>query len=159
MVKKLITAAEILAEKNFVVNKFDQQGFNAKVAEFFQTHEVKDTLLLVPKRFVEMDVTGDPEMMDEAQLAEYERKQEELEEQKKAGWIDMTDLTVWERKVDNPYDPFTFTDYIIANNKGLIRPMVYVDEPFIKNAAYMLSTMAGFICKKQRGGKFVVSLI
>ncbi len=155
----MITAAQILAEKKFVVNKFDQQGFNAKVAEFFQTHEVKDTLLLVPKRFVEMDVLGDTDMMDEAQLTEYERKQEELEEQKKAGWIDMTDLAIWERKVDDPYDPFTFTDYIIANNKGLIRPMVYIDESFIKNAAYMLSVMAGFVCKKQRGGKFVVSLI
>ena len=159
MVKKMITAAQILAEKKFVVNKFDQQGFNAKVAEFFQEHEVKDTLLLVPKRFVEMSVVGDPDTMNDEQLAEYNRKLDELEGQKKAGWIDMTDLTVWEKRVDDPYDPFTFTDYIIANNKGLIRPMVYIDEPFIKNAAYMLSVMAGFICKKQRGGKFLVSLI
>lgn len=155
----MVTAAQILAEKKFVMNKFDQQGFNAKVAEFFQNHEVKDTLLLVPKRFVEMEAIGDPTLMSEEELEAYNAEKEKLETQKKAGWIDMTDLSIWEKKVDNPYDPFTFTDYIMANNKGLIRPMIYIDEPYIKNAAYLLSVVAGFICKKQRGGKWLVSLI
>lgn len=155
----MISAAQILAEKKYVVNKFDQQGFNAKVAEFFQEHEVKDTLLLVPKRFVEMDVVGDTEYMTGEDRATYERKKAELEEDKKKGWMDMTDLTIWERKVEDPYDPVTFSDYIIASNKGLIRPMLYVDEPFIKNASYMLAVMAGFVVKKQRGGKYLVSLI
>lgn len=155
----MITAAQILAEKKYVVNKFDQQGFNAKIAEFFQQHDVKDTILLVPKRFVEMDVVGDERYMTEEEKKEFEQRKLDVEEEKKRGWIDMTDLSVWERKVEDPYDPFTFSDYIIASNKGLIRPMLYVDEPFVKNASYMLAVMAGFIVKKQRGGKYLVSLI
>lgn len=159
MTKKMITAAQILAEKNFVMNKFDQAGFNAKVAEFFLGHEVKDTIVLVPKRFVEMEVAGDPELMNEEELAAYNAKKEELEAQKKAGWIDRTDISIWQKMVDDPQCPFTFYDYIAAKNSGNIRPMICVDEPYIKNAAYMLSALAGFICKKQRGGRWLVSLI
>lgn len=155
----MITAAQILAEKKYVVNKFDQQGFNAKIAEFFQQHDVKDTILLVPKRFVEMDVVCDEKYMSEEEKAEFEQRKLEVEEEKKRGWIDMTDLSTWERKVEDPYDPFTFADYIMASNKGLIRPMIYVDEPFVKNASYILAVIAGFIVKKQRGGKYLVSLI
>ena len=155
----MITAAQILAEKNFVMNKFDQAGFNAKVAEFFLEHEVKDTLLLVPKRFVEMEVAGDPELMNEEELADYNARKEELEAQKKAGWIDKTDISIWQKRVDDPDDSFTFFDYVIAKNRGLIHPMICVDEPYIKNAAFMLSTLAGFVCKKQRGGRWLVSLI
>lgn len=155
----MITAAQILAEKRFVVNKFDQAGFNAKVAEFFQGHEVKDTLLLVPKRFVEMEAVGDTSCMDDEQKDAFSKEQEKIDAQKRAGWIDMTDPSIWEEKVNDPYDPLTFDGFIIAKAKGLVRPMIYVDEPFIKNATFMLSTLAGFVCKKQRGGKWVVSLI
>lgn len=159
MVKRMITAAQILAEKKFVVNKFDQPGFNYKIAEFFQSHEVKDTILLVPKRFVEMEVVGYTECMTDEEKESYKKKVGELEENKRKGWIDMTDLSIWEKKVEDPYDPFDFTDYTIAANKGLIRPMIYVDEPFIVNAQFMLATMAGFVVKKQRGKKYLISLI
>lgn len=135
MATNIISASKILEAKGYSQPKFDQQGFNALIARFFESHDVKDTILLAPKRFVEMD--NPPQ----------------------GGYEDYTDISIWERKCNDPNDPFNFTDYIIARNKCLIRPMVYVDEPFIKNAAFTLSAMCGFVVKKQRAGKFLVSLV
>lgn len=159
MAKGMITATNILKEKNFVISKFDQKGFSDKVAEFFLGHEVKDTLLLVPRRFVEMEAPEVSEDMTEDEKAFVRQKQEQTDEDKRRGWIDMTDISVWSKRVEDPYDTFSFSDYLIASKKGLIRPMFYVDEPFIKNAQFMLSAMQGFIVKKQRGGKYLISLI
>lgn len=151
-------ADQLLREMGYNLPTFDSGGFCELVSKFFT--EKKDpgaTILLVPERFVAMQPAGDIESLTSEELVEYKKKQEELEESKRKGWIDLTDVTIWEKKVDDPYDPFTFTDYIIANNKGLLRPMIYIDEPYIKNAAQVL-TMFGFVCKKQRG-KILVSLI
>lgn len=138
--------------------KFDSGGFCELVSKFFKKKkDPSATILLVPKRFVEMQPVGDTGAMTDEELAGYKKKQEELDENKKKGWIDLTDTSVWDARVDNPYDPFTFTDYIMANNKGLIRPMIYVDEPYIKNAAQVLN-LYGFVCKRQRG-KILISLI
>lgn len=140
MATKIISASKILEAKGYKQPKFDQQGFNALVASFFEAHEIKDTLLLVPQRFVAW-------------------KEADVSQEGYTGYIDYTDVCIWEKKAEDPDDPFDFLDMIVARNKGLIRPIIYVDEPYIKNAAYMLSVMCGFTVKKLSKGKYEVSLI
>ena len=68
---KLVQAATLLKEKGYVEEKFDQPGFTQCVYSFFKEHDLKDKLLIRPKRFIEMDnpPTG--------------------------GWKDMTDVEKW----------------------------------------------------------------
>ena len=55
MVKKLVQAATLLREKGYIEEKFDQEGFTECVYNWFKTHDLKDKLLIRPKRFIEMD--------------------------------------------------------------------------------------------------------
>lgn len=55
MVKKLVQASDLLREKGFVEEKFDQEGFTQCVYNWFKDHDLKDKLLIRPKRFIEMD--------------------------------------------------------------------------------------------------------
>lgn len=71
MVKKLVQASTLLKEKGYVEEKFDQEGFTECVYNWFKTHDLKDKLLIRPKRFVEMD--NPP----------------------KGGWKDMTNIEQW----------------------------------------------------------------
>lgn len=71
MVKKLVQAATLLKEKGYVEEKFDQEGFTECVYNWFKDHDLKDKLLIRPKRFIEMD--NPP----------------------KGGWKDMTDVEEW----------------------------------------------------------------
>lgn len=141
MTTKIISASKILEAKGYRQPKFYQQGFNALVAKFFESHDVKDTIMLYPKRFVEWLETAN------------------IPSEEYTGYRDYTDPGIWERKAEDPNDPLDFLDYVVARNKGLIRPIIFVDEPFCKNAAYMLSVMCGFTVKKQAKGKFLVSLV
>lgn len=68
---KLVQASDLLREKGYVEEKFDTNGFLQFVANWFREHEVKDKLLIRPKRFIEMD--NPP----------------------KGGWKDMTDVEEW----------------------------------------------------------------
>ena len=68
---KLVQAATLLKEKGYVEEKFDQQGFTQCVYSFFKEHDLKDKLLIRPKRFIEMD--NPP----------------------KGGWKDMTNVEEW----------------------------------------------------------------
>ena len=55
MVKKLVQASALLREKGYVEEKFDQEGFTQCVYNWFKEHDLKDKLLIRPKRFIEMD--------------------------------------------------------------------------------------------------------
>lgn len=55
MVKKLVQASTLLREKGYVEEKFDQEGFTECVYNWFKDHDLKDKLLIRPKRFIEMD--------------------------------------------------------------------------------------------------------
>lgn len=68
---KIVTAQDLLKEKGYIEEKFDTNGFLQCVANWFREHEVKDKLLIRPKRFIEMD--NPP----------------------KGGWKDMTDVEEW----------------------------------------------------------------
>lgn len=106
MVKKLVQASTLLREKGYVEEKFDQQGFTECVYNWFRGHNVKDRLLIRPKRFVEM------------------------ENPPKGGWKDMTDVEAWMETlpweeqflaVRNGQDrPFLFVD------KPFIKNAVYM---------------------------------
>lgn len=106
MVKKLVQASTLLREKGYVEEKFDQQGFTECVYNWFREHNVKDRLLIRPKRFVEM------------------------ENPPKGGWKDMTDVEAWMETlpweeqflaVRNGQDrPFLFVD------KPFIKNAVYM---------------------------------
>nr|DAQ42699.1 MAG TPA: hypothetical protein [Caudoviricetes sp.]DAX76137.1 MAG TPA: hypothetical protein [Caudoviricetes sp.] len=71
MVKKLVQASMLLKEKGYVEEKFDQQGFTECIYNWFKEHDLKDKLLIRPKRFIEMD--NPP----------------------KGGWLDMTNVDEW----------------------------------------------------------------
>ena len=71
MVKKLVQADTLLREKGYVEEKFDQQGFTECIYNWFKEHDLKDKLLIRPKRFIEMD--NPP----------------------KGGWLDMTNVDEW----------------------------------------------------------------
>ena len=71
MVKMLVQASTLLREKGYVEEKFDQQGFTECIYNWFKEHDLKDKLIIRPKRFIEMD--NPP----------------------KGGWIDMTNVKQW----------------------------------------------------------------
>lgn len=128
MVKKLVQASTLLREKGYVEEKFDQEGFTECVYNWFKTHDLKDKLLIRPKRFIEMD--NPP----------------------KGGWKDMTDVEEWLK--DLPWE-----NRLCIISKGQAVPFIWVDEPFIKNAAYMLDVMNGFKVKKGKKGVYEVTLV
>lgn len=68
---KILTAQDLLKEKGYVEEKFDTNGFLQCVGNWFKEHEVKDKLIIRPKRFIEMD--NPP----------------------KGGWKDMTNVEEW----------------------------------------------------------------
>ena len=49
---KMISAADILKKKGIAQKEMDMNAFNEVVENFFLTHEVKATILLVSKRFI-----------------------------------------------------------------------------------------------------------
>lgn len=128
MVKKLVQAATLLREKGYIEEKFDQEGFTECVYNWFKTHDLKDKLLIRPKRFIEMD--NPP----------------------KGGWKDMTDVEEW-------FKDLLWENRLCIISKGQAVPFIWVDEPFIKNAAYMLDVMNGFKVKKGKKGVYEVTLV
>lgn len=71
MVKKLVQASTLLREKGYIEEKFDQEGFTECIYNWFKEHDLKDKLLIRPKRFIEMN--NPP----------------------KGGWFDMTNVDEW----------------------------------------------------------------
>ena len=137
MATKIINASKILEKKGIAVKQFDTATFSAVVEDFFMTHDVSATILLHPKRFVEME--NPPE----------------------GDFIDYLDETVWQKKLDDKRDRFDCCEFIRMSDKGLIRPFLLVNEPFIGNAAAYLRDFCGFTVKsrmKQRRKQYIVSL-
>lgn len=134
---KMISAADILKKKGIEQKEMDMNAFNEVVENFFMTHEAKSTILIVPKRFIEMETPPDGD------------------------FIDYLDETIWERRADDPNDPFDFIDYQFMLKKGLIRPILYVNEPYAGNAAGWLRDFCGFTVKsrtRKKKKEYIVSL-
>lgn len=134
---KMISAADILKKKGIEQKEMDMNAFNEVVENFFMTHEAKSTILIVPKRFIEMETPPEGD------------------------FIDYLDEKIWERKVDDPNDPFDFIDYQFRAKAGLIRPILFVNEPYAGNAAGWLRDFCGFTVKSRTRNKkkeYIVSL-
>lgn len=125
---KFVQAATLLKEKGYVEEKFDQGGFTECIYNWFKEHDLKDKLLIRPKRFIEMN--NPP----------------------KGGWQDMTDVEEWLKD-------FPWEDQLNMVNKGQAVPFIWVDEPFVRNAVYMLDVMNGFKVKKEKKGVYRVTLV
>ena len=61
----------LLKDKGYAENKFDDKGFYELIIEWFRKHDLKDKLLIRPKRFIEMSYPPS------------------------CGYIDMTDTDKW----------------------------------------------------------------
>lgn len=134
---RMLKASDIMKRKGIVQKQMDMNKFNEVVENFFMTHEPKDTILLTPKRFIEMD--NPPE----------------------GDFIDYLDVSVWERKCDDPDDPFDFISYQYMKKSGMLRPILMVNEPFIGNAAGWLRDFCGFTVKsrtRKKKKEYIVSL-
>ena len=134
---KMLKASDIMKRKGIVQKQMDMNKFNEVVENFFITHEPKETILLTPKRFIEMN--NPPE----------------------GDFIDYLDVSVWERKCDDPNDPFDFIDYQCMKKSGILRPTLIVNEPFIGNAAGWLRDFCGFTVKsrtRKKKKEYIVSL-
>nr|DAP50529.1 MAG TPA: hypothetical protein [Caudoviricetes sp.] len=136
-VARIVNVNEILKAKGLKPKVFNLNIFCSVVSDFFMTHEPKETILLVPKRFIEMD--NPPE----------------------GDFIDYLDISVWEKKCDDPDDQFDFIDYQFMKKNGMLRPILMVNEPFIGNAAGWLRDFCGFTVKsrtRKKKKEYIVSL-
>ena len=133
----MLKASDIMKRKGIVQKQMDMNKFNEVVENFFMTHEPKDMILLTPKRFIEMD--NPPE----------------------GDFIDYLDVSVWEKKCDDPDDPFDFIDYQCMKKNGMLRPILVVNEPIIREAAVWLRDYCHFDVKsrtRKKKKEYIVSL-
>lgn len=133
----MISATDIMKKKGIQQKEMDMNAFNEVVENFFLTHEAKDTILLTPKRFIEMK--NPPE----------------------GDFLDFLDVSIWERKAEDPNDEFCYIDYQLMVRAKIMRPMLMVNEPFIGNAAGWLRDFCGFVVKSRTRNKkkeYIVSL-
>ena len=134
---RMLKASDIMKRKGIVQKQMDMNKFNEVIENFFMEHEPKDTVLLTPKRFIEMD--NPPE----------------------GDFIDYLDVSVWEKKCDDPDDPFDFIDYQCMKKNGMLRPILVVNEPIIREAAVWLRDYCHFDVKsrtRKKKKEYIVSL-
>jgi len=138
---KITTAQDLLKEKGYKVNKFDTNGFLEAVAGYFRRVDVKDKLLLVSKRFVEVDNALESKKFFFRELSD---------DEKATGWdaqteIDANDLLgIYCQDRDlrkSLMDQLTF---------GMLKPRIVVDAPFFKNAVSLLQIMGGYVVEKKK---------
>lgn len=138
MSKKIITAREILAQKeqDKIAQKFDANGFINQVGHFFLKHEVWEAIYVKPVNF-----------------AKHEKLIKTWEITK--GWLYIrncwesdkySEIFDWKKnKEDFELESRFFSDFDIG--------CISVDEPFVKNAVAALQIMAGYVVKYDRKKK------
>ncbi len=136
-VVRIVNVNEILNAKGLKPKVFNLNVFCSVVSDFFMTHEPKETILLVPKRFLDME--NPPE----------------------GDFIEMLDVSVWEKKAEDPDDPFDFIDYQMMIRNKILRPMIIVNEPFLTEAALSLRRICGYSVTgrtRKKKKEYIVSL-
>lgn len=134
---RIVNVNEILKAKGLKPKVFNLNIFCSVVSDFFFTHEPKETILLLPKRFIDMD--NPPE----------------------GDFIDYLDVSVWEKKCDDPDDPFDFIDYQFMVRNKMMRPIIFVNEPFLTEAALSLRNICGYSVTgrtRKKKKEYIVSL-
>lgn len=145
---KFIQAKDILKMKNFSQTNFDTDGFLSDVADFFIKHDVGDELLVRTERFVS-------KCWDDESFIQTAKEFDEdviTEEDRRRGYKYVPDKIPFEKTHffggPQPYD--RFDDYFEYMSRGLCVPHLVVDEPYVKNAVFALSVLAGYVVKKTR---------
>lgn len=136
-VERIVKVNEILKAKGLKPKVFNLNIFSSVVSDFFMTHEPKETILLLPKRFLDMD--NPPE----------------------GDFIEMLDVSIWKKKSEDPDDPFDFIDYQFMVRNKMMRPIIFVNEPFLTEAALSLRDICGYSVTgrtRKKKKEYIVSL-
>lgn len=136
-ITRIVNVNEILKAKGLKPKVFNLNIFSSVVSDFFMTHEPKETILLVPKRFLDM------------------------ENPPKGDFIEMLDVSIWEKKAEDPDDPFDFIDYQFMVRNKMMRPIIFVNEPFLTEAALSLRNICGYSVTgrtRKKKKEYIVSL-
>ena len=136
-IARIVNVNEILKAKGLKPKVFNLNIFSSVVSDFFMTHEPKETILLLPKRFLDMD--NPPE----------------------GDFIEMLDVSIWKKKSEDPDDPFDFTDYQFMVRNNMMKPIIFVNEPFLKEAALSLRNICGYSVTgrtRKKKKEYIVSL-
>lgn len=136
-VVRIVNVNDILKAKGLKPKVFNLNIFCSAVSDFFMTHEPKETILLVPKRFLDME--NPPE----------------------GDFIEMLDVSIWEKKAEDPDDPFDFIDYQLMVRNKMMRPIIFVNEPFLTEAAHSLRDICGYSVTgrtRKKKKEYIVSL-
>lgn len=136
-VARIVNVNEILKAKGLKPKVFNLNIFSSVVSDFFMTHEPKETILLLPKRFLDMD--NPPE----------------------GDFIEMLDVSIWKKKSKDPDDPFDFIDYQFMVRNKMMRPIIFVNEPFLTEAALSLRNICGYSVTgrtRKKKKEYIVSL-
>lgn len=136
-VARIVKVNEILKAKGLKPKVFNLNIFSRVVSDFFMTHEPKETILLLPKRFLDMD--NPPE----------------------GDFIEMLDVSIWKKKSEDPDDPFDFIDYQFMVRNKMMRPIIFVNEPFLTEAALSLRDICGYSVTgrtRKKKKEYIVSL-
>ncbi len=134
----ILDASSIMKKKGIVQKKLKTGELNKIIENFFMTHEAKDTILLTPKRFIEMENPPEGDFIE-----------------------DYLDVSVWEKKSEDPDDPFDFVDYQFMKKNGMLRPILMVNEPVIRDAAIWLRDYCHFDVTgrtRKKKKEYIVSL-
>ena len=136
-IARIVNVNEILKAKGLKPKVFNLNIFSSVVSDFFLTHEPKETILLLPKRFLDME--NPPE----------------------GDFIEMLDVSIWQKKSEDPNDPFDFFDYQFMVKNNMIRPIIFVNEPFLTEAALSLRNICGYSVTgrtRKKKKEYIVSL-
>lgn len=136
-VARIVNVNDILKAKGLKPKVFNLNIFCSAVSDFFMAHEPKETILLVPKRFLDME--NPPE----------------------GDFIEMLDVSIWEKKAEDPDDPFDFIDYQLMVRNKMMRPIIFVNEPFLTEAALSLRRICGYSVTgrtRKKKKEYIVSL-
>lgn len=164
---KIISAQSILRQKGFVKKKFDTNGFMEEVGKYFLQNPVESKLLLIPYRFLDIQVIGD----DPCDVV----KQEDLKDMTDADKISFNNMEGITRR--NPFNVkwnehllgykaqtemdgdepryirdlirYDFENFQAQKEAGILFPRMIVDKPFFENAAGALRIMGGYIVEKR----------
>lgn len=173
---KIIKASEILRKKGYKQGKFDTNGFINTVGQFFLDHDISSKLLLIPFRFLDVEVDGDDPCkvftlddikdLSYSDLLDYSHIEGfTFNNPYSLSWKDrllgykIEDIN--ERRISSlkEYDP---EDYERQKSLGILFPRVIIDKPYIENAAHMLHIMADYVVERGKGKQsdmFWVTLI
>lgn len=136
-IARIVNVNEILKAKGLKPKVFNLNIFSSVVSDFFLTHEPKETILLLPKRFLDME--NPPE----------------------GDFIEMLDVNIWKKKSEDPNDPFDFIDYQFMVRNKMMRPIIFVNEPFLTEAALSLRNICGYSVTgrtRKKKKEYIVSL-